>query len=61
MPEAALLDVRVLPWRPRARVMDPEVLREGSPLLDFSDLTGRQRRVDDRALSPALAGDRADP
>lgn len=28
--EAALLDVRVLPWRPRARVMDPDLLREGA-------------------------------
>lgn len=27
MTETALLDVRVLPWRPRARVMKPEALR----------------------------------
>ena len=41
MLETALLDVRVLPWRPRARVMKPETLRENAePFLDVGDLSG---------------------
>ena len=38
---AAVLDVRLLPWRPRLRVMKPETLREGAldanPLHALSD------------------------
>lgn len=42
MVENALLDVRVLPWRPRAHVMKPDTLREGADLFGWSvdDLTG---------------------
>lgn len=41
MLETALLDVRVLPWRPRARVMKPDTLRDNAePFLDFGDLSG---------------------
>lgn len=32
MVETALLDVRVLPWRPRARVMNPQTLRANADL-----------------------------
>jgi hypothetical protein len=39
--ETALLDVRVLPWRPRARVMDPDTLRENlDPFSVADDLPG---------------------
>ena len=39
--ESALLDVRVLPWRPRARVMKPETLRDAAePLTAGDDLEG---------------------
>ncbi|MGN6721252.1 MAG: hypothetical protein ACTHJM_01415 [Marmoricola sp.] len=41
MLETALLDVRVLPWRVRARVMRPDVLRENvDPLMAVDDLSG---------------------
>ncbi len=40
MLESALLDVRVLPWRPRARVMKPGTLREVDPLTIGDDLEG---------------------
>ena len=41
MVEGALLDVRVLPWRPRARVMSADTLRDGSfPDLVVDDLSG---------------------
>lgn len=35
--ETAVLDVRVLPWRPRARVMRPDTLRDGADVLDVVD------------------------
>lgn len=39
--ESALIDVRVLPWRPRARVMEPDTLRENvDPFSAFDDLQG---------------------
>jgi hypothetical protein len=39
--ETAVLDVRVLPWRPRARVMKPSTLRENAdPLVVMDDLQG---------------------
>lgn len=41
--QSALLEVRVLPWRPRTRVMDPDTFRNGlSPevLGDAGDLSG---------------------
>lgn len=39
--ETALLDVRVLPWRPRARVMKPETLRDNAdPFMAIDDLEG---------------------
>ena len=39
--ETALLDVRVLPWRPRARVMSPDTLRENAdPFLPDDDIAG---------------------
>ena len=41
MVETALLDVRVLPWRPRARVMKPNTLRENAdPFVAVDDLAG---------------------
>lgn len=41
MLETALLDVRVLPWRPRARVMNPETLRDNAdPFMAIDDLQG---------------------
>lgn len=44
MAETAMLDVRVLPWRPRARVMKASTLREGlsnfDPLGVGDDLHG---------------------
>ncbi|MGZ4532385.1 MAG: hypothetical protein ACXVXP_08540 [Mycobacteriaceae bacterium] len=41
MLETALLDVRVLPWRPRARVMKPETLRDNAdPFAVLDDLQG---------------------
>ena len=41
MTQRALLDVRVLPWRPRARVMKPATLREhADPLVAADDLGG---------------------
>ncbi|MEQ6900936.1 hypothetical protein [Nocardioides sp. YIM 152588] len=43
MIETAMLDVRALPWRPRARVMKPDTLREHATLagpLDGDDLAG---------------------
>lgn len=41
MLESALIDVRVLPWRPRARVMQPDTLRENvDPFSGFDDLQG---------------------
>ena len=41
MLETALLDVRVLPWRPRARVMKPDTLRENAdPFLPTDDVAG---------------------
>lgn len=41
MLETALLDVRVLPWRPRARVMKPETLRDNAdPFMAVDDLQG---------------------
>lgn len=41
MLESALIDVRVLPWRPRARVMQPDTLRENvDPFSTFDDLEG---------------------
>lgn len=36
MIRAAFLDVRLLPWRPRARVMKAEDLRENADLLDVA-------------------------
>lgn len=39
--ERALLDVRVLPWRPRARVMSADTLRDCSdPFIGLDDLSG---------------------
>lgn len=39
--ETALLDVRMLPWRPRARVMDPDDLRgSADPFFAVDDLAG---------------------
>ena len=39
--ETALLDVRVLPWRPRARVMQADTLRENAdPFVAVDDLAG---------------------
>ena len=42
--QSALLEVRVLPWRPRTRVMDPDRFRDGlTPdfdLVDAGDLGG---------------------
>jgi hypothetical protein len=39
--ETALLDVRVMPWRPRRRVLDPDRLRENAdPLAAVDDLPG---------------------
>ena len=39
--ETALLDVRVLPWRPRARVTKPETLRDNAdPFMAIDDLEG---------------------
>ena len=40
--QTALLEVRVLPWRPRARVMSPETLREAADptVIGFDDLSG---------------------
>src|SRR4029078_812306 len=40
--ETALLDVRVFPWRPRARVMKPATLRENADpsLWDFDGVEG---------------------
>ena len=40
--ESALLDVRLFPWRPRARVMEPDRLRDlvDIDLLSGDDLTG---------------------
>ena len=39
--EPALLDVRVLPWRPRARVMSADTLRDiGDPFMLVDDLSG---------------------
>ena len=40
--ETALLDVRVLPWRPRARVLKPDTLRDNAGNLAFAgdDLGG---------------------
>ena len=36
--QSALLEVRVLPWRPRTRVMDPDRFRDGlAPDLDLVD------------------------
>ena len=41
MVKTALLDVRVLPWRPRARVMKPDTLRDNSdPFFDFDGIEG---------------------
>lgn len=42
MLETALLDVRVFPWRPRARVMKPATLRENADpsLWDFDSVEG---------------------
>jgi hypothetical protein len=44
MVQTAFLDIRVLPWRPRARVMKPETLRDGvsntDPFLGGDDLSG---------------------
>jgi len=41
MLETALLDVRVLPWRPRARVMKADTLRENAdPFIAADDLSG---------------------
>lgn len=41
MLESALIDVRVLPWRPRARVMEPDTLRVNvDPFSAFDDLQG---------------------
>ncbi len=41
MLETALLDVRVLPWRPRARVMKPATLRDhADPFVAVDDLQG---------------------
>ncbi len=41
MLETALLDVRALPWRPRARVMKPDTLRENTdPFMVVDDLQG---------------------
>lgn len=41
MLETALLDVRVLPWRPRARVMKPDTLRDtADPFMAVDDLQG---------------------
>lgn len=43
MLETALLDVRVLPWRPRARLMKAETLRDNadpSVALEVDDLAG---------------------
>ena len=41
MLESALLDVRVLPWRPRARVMKPDTLREtADPCIPADDIAG---------------------
>ena len=41
MLETALLDVRVLPWRPRARVMKPATLRDNAdPFVAVDDLQG---------------------
>lgn len=41
-PEKALLEVRVLPWRPRARVMKPKTLREAADpsVIGLDDLSG---------------------
>ena len=40
-PQSALLDVRVLPGRPRARVMQPQTLRDGAdPSLIGLDVVG---------------------
>lgn len=41
--ERALLEVRVLPWRPRARVMEPQTLRDAATdpgLIGLDDLGG---------------------
>jgi hypothetical protein len=39
--EQALIDVRALPWRPRARVMQPDTLRQNvDPCNGFDDLQG---------------------
>lgn len=41
MLETALLDVRVMPWRPRARVMSAEALRDNAgSLTSVDDLSG---------------------
>lgn len=41
MTPIALLEVRVAPWRPRARVMKADTLREAAdPLTTVDDLTG---------------------
>ncbi len=41
MLQRALLDVRLLPWRPRPRVMNPDRLRSGlDPLSGADDLQG---------------------
>lgn len=41
MLETALLDVRVLPWRPHARVMKPDTLRDNAdPFAVVDDLQG---------------------
>ena len=36
--QSAVIDVRLLPWRPRLRVMKPDTLRDGSS--DLLDLSG---------------------
>jgi len=40
--QTALLEVRVLPWRPRARVMKPETLRDAADpsVIGVDDLSG---------------------
>ncbi|NYD42141.1 hypothetical protein [Nocardioides panaciterrulae] len=41
MLDSALIDVRVLPWRPRARVMRADTLRDNAdPFTAFDDLQG---------------------
>ena len=40
MLQQALLDVRLLPWRPRARVMDPAAVPDADPTLGADDLSG---------------------